>query len=68
MQILDPQLMASVTDLPAVTVLADEASTRLNAVLATSPADGAGRARLRGIDGTLPASRSNGPMTAVAVR
>ena len=34
-QILDPQLMAAVTDLPAMTVLADEASTRLNAVLAT---------------------------------
>lgn len=34
-QILDPQLMAAVTDLPAMTMLADEATTRLNAVLAT---------------------------------
>ena len=33
-QILDPQLMAAVTDLPAMTALAEEASTRLNAVLA----------------------------------
>lgn len=33
--ILDPQLMAAVTDLPAMTALADEASTRLDAVLAT---------------------------------
>jgi len=34
-QILDPQLMVAITDLPAMTVLADEATTRLNAVLAT---------------------------------
>jgi uncharacterized protein (DUF302 family) len=33
-QILDPQLMAAVTALPAMATLADEASTRLNAVLA----------------------------------
>ena len=33
-QILDPQLMAAVTDLPAMATLAGEASTRLNAVLA----------------------------------
>ena len=31
--ILDPQLMSSVTDLPAMATLADEASTRLDAVL-----------------------------------
>ena len=30
----DPQLMAAVTDLPAMTTLAEEASTRLNAVRA----------------------------------
>lgn len=34
MQILDPQRMAAVTDLPAMTTLAEEASTRLNAVRA----------------------------------
>lgn len=33
--ILDPQLMATLTDLPAMTALADEASTRLLAVLNT---------------------------------
>lgn len=32
-QILDPQMMASVTELPALQPLADEASTRLQAVL-----------------------------------
>ena len=32
--ILNPQLMAEVTDLPAMTTLAEEATTRLNAVLA----------------------------------
>ena len=32
-QILDPQIMASVTELPALQPLADEASTRLQAVL-----------------------------------
>jgi len=32
-QILDPQLMASVTDLPALRPVADEASRRLQAVL-----------------------------------
>ncbi|GAB2905894.1 DUF302 domain-containing protein [Rhodococcus aerolatus] len=32
--VLDPQLMASVTDLPTMTTLADEATTRLDAVLA----------------------------------
>jgi uncharacterized protein (DUF302 family) len=32
-QILDPQVMASVTELPALQSLADEASTRLQAVL-----------------------------------
>ena len=32
--ILNPQLMAEVTDLPAMTTLADEATTRLDAVLA----------------------------------
>ncbi len=32
-QILDPQIMASVTELPALQSLADEASTRLQAVL-----------------------------------
>jgi uncharacterized protein (DUF302 family) len=31
---LDPQLMAAVTDLPAMTALADEATTRLDAALA----------------------------------
>ena len=31
---LDPQLMASVTDLPAMTALANEATTRLDAALA----------------------------------
>lgn len=33
-QVLDPQLMASVTDLPAMATLADEATARLDAVLA----------------------------------
>ncbi len=33
--ILDPQLMSSLTGLPAMAALADEASTRLNAVLRT---------------------------------
>lgn len=33
-QILDPQLMATVTDLPEMTTLANEATTRLNTVLA----------------------------------
>jgi uncharacterized protein (DUF302 family) len=32
---LDPQLMAAVTDLPAMTALANEATTRLDAALAT---------------------------------
>ena len=32
-RILDPQIMASVTELPALQPLADEASTRLQAVL-----------------------------------
>ena len=31
--VLDPQLMASVSDLPAMATLADEATTRLDAVL-----------------------------------
>lgn len=34
-QILDPQIMASVTELPALQPVADEASTRLQAVLDT---------------------------------
>ncbi len=32
-QVLDPQLMSAVTDLPAMATLADEATTRLDAVL-----------------------------------
>lgn len=32
-QILDPQIMASITNLPALAPIADEASTRLQAVL-----------------------------------
>lgn len=32
-QVLDPQIMASVTELPALAAVADEASTRLQAVL-----------------------------------
>ena len=38
-QILDPQLMAAVTDLPELQPIADEASRRLDAVLDALPAD-----------------------------
>ncbi len=39
---LDPQLMAAVTDLPAMTALADEATTRLDAALAALAPHGVG--------------------------
>ena len=41
-QILDPQVMASLTELPALQSVADEASTRLEAVLASLSASPSG--------------------------